>query len=161
MKVFRPKHDPWDDMVDTFSHLERVLDQTSNRYAMLRLSVELSPAAILRQEHFGKTFEYLQKSVDDASEETPKTTSQLFVQLRQAYGSLGDQDRSLKYVKMAVEMFEKWRLLDMLSDAKLALATAMTSEMPGPNHEAAIQILKESLRLDEKRNDVQCQLKKL
>ncbi|KAJ4109628.1 hypothetical protein NW765_004516 [Fusarium oxysporum] len=62
---------------------------------------------------------------------------------------------------MAVQMFEKWRLPDMLSDAKLALATAMTSETPGPSHEAAIQILKESLRLDEKRNDVQRQLKKL
>ncbi|KAK2692879.1 hypothetical protein QWA68_007250 [Fusarium oxysporum] len=62
---------------------------------------------------------------------------------------------------MAVQMFEKWRLPDMLSDAKLALATAMTSETPGRNHEAAIQILKESLRLDEKRNDVQRQLKKL
>ncbi|TVY78699.1 hypothetical protein Focb16_v009794 [Fusarium oxysporum f. sp. cubense] len=62
---------------------------------------------------------------------------------------------------MAVQMFEKWRLPDMLSDAKLALATAMTSETPGPNYEAAIQILKESLRLDEKRNDVQRQLKKL
>ncbi|EWZ00087.1 hypothetical protein FOYG_03995 [Fusarium oxysporum NRRL 32931] len=37
----------------------------------------------------------------------------------------------------------------------------MTSETPGPSHEAAIQILKESLRLDEKRNDVQRQLKKL
>ncbi|KAK2678706.1 hypothetical protein RAB80_003887 [Fusarium oxysporum f. sp. vasinfectum] len=62
---------------------------------------------------------------------------------------------------MAMQMFEKWRLPDMLSDVKLALATAMTSETPGPNHEAAIQILKESLRLDEKRNDVQRQLKKL
>ncbi|KNB20765.1 hypothetical protein FOXG_17688 [Fusarium oxysporum f. sp. lycopersici 4287] len=62
---------------------------------------------------------------------------------------------------MAVQMFEKWRLPDMPSDAKLALATAMTSETPGPSHEAAIQILKESLRLDEKRNDVQRQLKKL
>jgi CHAT domain-containing protein/tetratricopeptide (TPR) repeat protein len=152
---------PWADMVDTFSHLERVLDQTSNRYAMLRLSVEFSAAAILRQEHLGKTFEYLQKSVDDASEETPKTTGQLFMQLGQAYRSLGDQDRSLKYVKMAVQMFEKWRLPDMLSDAKLALAMAMTSETPGPNHEAAIEILKESLRLDEERNDVQRQLKKL
>lgn len=99
--------------------------------------------------------------MDDASEETPKTTGQLFVQLGQVYSSLGDQDRSLKYVKMAVQMFEKWRLPDMLSDAKLALATAMTSETPGPSHEAAIQILKESLRLDEKRNDVQRQLKKL
>ncbi|KAH7169474.1 hypothetical protein DER46DRAFT_681210 [Fusarium sp. MPI-SDFR-AT-0072] len=152
---------PWADMVDTFSHLERVLDQTSNRYAMLRLGVEFSAAAILRQEHLGKTFEYLQKSVDDAWEETPKTTGQLFMQLGQAYGSLGDQDRSLKYVKMAVQMFEKWRLPGMLSDAKLALATAMTSETPGPNHKAAIEILKESLRLDEKRNDVQRQLKKL
>ncbi|KAI7769413.1 hypothetical protein LZL87_012854 [Fusarium oxysporum] len=152
---------PWADMVDTFSHLERVLDQTSNRYAMLRLGVEFSAAAILRQEHLGKTFEYLQKSVDDAWEETPKTTGQLFMQLGRAYGSLGDQDRSLKYVKMAVQMFEKWRLPGMLSDSKLALATAMTSETPGPNHKAAIEILKESLRLDEKRNDVQRQLKKL
>jgi CHAT domain-containing protein/tetratricopeptide (TPR) repeat protein len=152
---------PWSGMVNTFAHLERLLTRTSNRYGMLLVSVEFSAAAILRQEHIGKTIEYLQKCVNVASQETPKTTGQLSMQLGQAYRSLGDQDRSLKYAKMAVNMFDRWGLQDMVSDATLELSIAMTSETPGPNHEAAIEMLKGSLSLDAKRNDVQRQLQKL
>ncbi|GKZ38459.1 hypothetical protein AbraIFM66950_010683, partial [Aspergillus brasiliensis] len=107
---------PWADMVNTFGILESLHTRTSNRYAKSRVRVEFSAAAILRQEHLGKTIEYLQNCVNVASEETPKTA---------------------------------------------ALSNTMTSGTPGPNHEAAVEMLKESLSLDAKCNDVQRQLKKL
>ncbi|GKZ24837.1 hypothetical protein AbraIFM66951_005124 [Aspergillus brasiliensis] len=152
---------PWADMVNTFGRLESLLTRTSNRYAKSRVRVEFSAAAILRQEHLGKTIEYLQNCVNVASEETPKTAGQLSMQLGQAYLSLGDLERSLKYAKMAVNMFDQWGLQDMVSDATLALSNTMTSGTPGPNHEAAVEMLKESLILDAKCNDLQRQLKKL
>jgi CHAT domain-containing protein len=151
---------PQQDFLNIHGLIEEVFARTGNQYLGLKQNIAFHSVLILWPEHIGKAIEGLRQYIDSASDETPHTKGRLAMFLGQAYAFVGDWENSLKFSKLAVDCLKQGCKYETLSDATLLQANAMTFGEVGVDYVAAIKLLEDSLRLDEKHKYLSGQAKK-
>jgi hypothetical protein len=146
---------PKDAIIGVHKLLEKACRETGNGFVQLQGHICIASGMTTFDEHISKGTDAICEYLDSAPHEMPKTEGKLAMLLGQVFAVLGDDQKSIKYAKLAVETLKKVPDYKTLSEADLMLAEATMSRALKrgefrDEYPIIIKNLEQSLDLDEK-----------